>query len=518
MLLGYARGSVGDMVFTRTQGQQIVKARNRNPYNPKTGRQTNQRASFVNAVKFFTRGTQNLFKFAFETKSQKESDFNAFMRYNTARSVMISKEAVGEETYPALGEFIMSQGTLTPLEVKYFEDISTHREHWEISLPQVYLSQKWSDISRDLIRTYGYQEGDIITIVRISAIGSTIENTPSINPETRGSVTWVINQSTINTKDTRTLQQAFPGIDINITSNGITIQNYNVSNCAGLAVICSRKTRRGLKVTTSRLAGNKTAKTAIQSCQSTDYKFEVQQSWGAVDLALLEGGALEGTNIGGVQFYGFIGGADSEDFTNINVSGVGDILASTPTTRKVFVKVLCDDKSKIDMDSYITVKTPSGRQEPAFLLQRVEETGVFEFEYSESAIAEEFTCYYMNEPLFTCPKPTFPEPRVPSFPYQPQHASTDVCTPYEEMTDVPTYHQGDAIAMYVSDQFTEAEILDVDYRVGVNGGQVKWTTPNVVYEPDVNLYKVIFVANAGTTGTTYNIQMNGHTILSAEVQ
>ena len=36
MLLGYARGAVGDVVFSRVEGQQITKARNRAPANPKS--------------------------------------------------------------------------------------------------------------------------------------------------------------------------------------------------------------------------------------------------------------------------------------------------------------------------------------------------------------------------------------------------------------------------------------------------------------------------------------------------
>ena len=36
MLMGYSRGSVGDVTFARIKGQQIARARNRNPKNPKT--------------------------------------------------------------------------------------------------------------------------------------------------------------------------------------------------------------------------------------------------------------------------------------------------------------------------------------------------------------------------------------------------------------------------------------------------------------------------------------------------
>lgn len=47
MLLGYARGSVGDITFSRNQGRQVVKARNRQPKNPKSEAQRVQRAIFA---------------------------------------------------------------------------------------------------------------------------------------------------------------------------------------------------------------------------------------------------------------------------------------------------------------------------------------------------------------------------------------------------------------------------------------------------------------------------------------
>lgn len=44
MFLGFARGKVGDVVFTRADGEQVTRVRNRNPKNPKTCRQGVQRS------------------------------------------------------------------------------------------------------------------------------------------------------------------------------------------------------------------------------------------------------------------------------------------------------------------------------------------------------------------------------------------------------------------------------------------------------------------------------------------
>ena len=45
LFLGMGRGSVGDVTFYRADGQQLSRARNRKPRNPKTNAQLIQRAS-----------------------------------------------------------------------------------------------------------------------------------------------------------------------------------------------------------------------------------------------------------------------------------------------------------------------------------------------------------------------------------------------------------------------------------------------------------------------------------------
>ena len=112
MLLGYARGAVGNLVFSRVKGNEVTKARNRQPANPKTSKQVYQRAKFLNAVNFYKRGVQNLFKFAYEDKTQQESDFNAFMRHNVNRAIPVGKGVSTEPLYPAVSNWITSVGSL----------------------------------------------------------------------------------------------------------------------------------------------------------------------------------------------------------------------------------------------------------------------------------------------------------------------------------------------------------------------------------------------------------------------
>lgn len=55
MFLGMSRGSVGDVTFYRGRGQQIARARNRNPKNPRSEAQTIQRMILTTASKAYSR-------------------------------------------------------------------------------------------------------------------------------------------------------------------------------------------------------------------------------------------------------------------------------------------------------------------------------------------------------------------------------------------------------------------------------------------------------------------------------
>lgn len=55
MFLGMSRGSVGDVTFYRSRGNQIARARNRKPMNPKTEAQTIQRMILATASRAYSR-------------------------------------------------------------------------------------------------------------------------------------------------------------------------------------------------------------------------------------------------------------------------------------------------------------------------------------------------------------------------------------------------------------------------------------------------------------------------------
>lgn len=303
MLLGYARGKVGSMVFQRAKGEQITKAYNGNPQNPRSNRQVHQRASFANNVKFFTRGIQNLFKFAYEDKKDNESDFNAFMRHNSKRGVLISRFASQMANYPAIGRYMLSRGTLTSPQFEVVESETLFVPVQKLKVPGLTADDKWGLISQKLMTAYNLRKGDIVTFLHITAFGSTINNTPQIEPEERNQVEWKVTQGVIDPTSEQTLTFATYDGHIYAAEDGIEIEAGNPNILGACSVIFSRQTRRKLRCSTSFLMNNEAAEVSLGLADTYDYKTAVYESWRGVPESILQGGvAPENPSFHGYMF------------------------------------------------------------------------------------------------------------------------------------------------------------------------------------------------------------------------
>lgn len=291
MFQGRARGSVGDVTFQVLKGQQISKARNRQPANPRTTKQMTQRSLFVDAVKFYTRGTQNLFKFAFEGKKQTESDFNAFMRVNAKLGVNLSPEAFNDFTYPALGNWVMTQGSLALNRSFEFNEGNATYDLTDLDFAGS-TSDVVGDLSKAVMSISNAMVGDIITIVIIEAKDSDAGNTPAVNPDPRGPVSWSILQWRCDPSSQENLPDnfAFSGTSGDHT---LTVGGSFDDRIAGLALIVSRNTSAGLKVSTSFLVPNALANLAIENSKKETYIGQVVSAWKATGDAILQGSLSE---------------------------------------------------------------------------------------------------------------------------------------------------------------------------------------------------------------------------------
>lgn len=172
---GTARGRLGNMVISSVKGQQIERKYQPNVANPKTFAQMRQRAVFASAVKFFKHSQQNFFKFAFEDKGQRESDYNAFMRHNVQFFSPVCKMASDNPTLPALGFNLalqLSVGSLPAPETGYFDMASTAAKFGLDCGAYIDKTEDekftWGNVSKAIIKGYGLSDGDIITIVVIN--------------------------------------------------------------------------------------------------------------------------------------------------------------------------------------------------------------------------------------------------------------------------------------------------------------------------------------------------------------
>lgn len=357
MLLGYARGAVGNLVFSRVKGNEVTKARNRQPANPKTSKQVYQRAKFLNAVNFYKRGVQNLFKFAYEDKTQQESDFNAFMRHNVSRAIPVGKNPSQEPIYPAISNWITSVGSLNgPQAVIGYSGTVDEFTEGRLFAVGTYNediisgSGSGTDIGEDVgfkagfklsstITTFGslcsqlkaqypdLQEGDIVTITLVHQIIQGIGQPVSLMPSAYGAEgamnapAWKFAQFIIDSSSTKAIAQAWgneiylsEGVEGSVDGANVRIhvpytwqQAWDdiigdtfdadlftgMSSCTAAVMTFSRTTSSGLRVSTQEFSTSEGYQKFIELSKTTAFTESVLRSWDAADLAILEGGFIQ---------------------------------------------------------------------------------------------------------------------------------------------------------------------------------------------------------------------------------
>lgn len=290
-LLGYARGKVGSLVFSRVKGQMVTKPRNTSPNNPKTLPQCYSRARFAAAVKFFSHGMQKLFKFAFENKTQFESDYNAFMRANVKMSPAISKAAFDNYDYPVIAPFVMSKGSLQPFNGEVSGDNVTFP--LGVETPAT-LPSTVGELSALMIANERFQSGDILTLVTIN---STYDGTvPSVDAIGIGASEWDLKQIIIDTTSTDSIASVL-GATV-VDADGILALQVAAAEDATFSactLIHSRQLSTGLKVSTSTLYLTESAAAAYEASIADEMREAVAVSWqkgNSVDMqpeAILQG-------------------------------------------------------------------------------------------------------------------------------------------------------------------------------------------------------------------------------------
>lgn len=287
--VGNARGKLGEGVYYRSKGNTVARAYNPEPTNRRTVSQQQQRSLFSSAVKFFARGVQNLFVFAFENKKPQESDYNAFMRYNAKVGMYFGPEQNDDDTYPALGNFVMTRGSLGTFRTNL--DANGPEITFEATITPGQTVNTLAEVSQILVDS-GLSNGDIITFLGITTeAGSGDAAAPVIPGETVPN--WVIRQFTVDLANTDTMTSlgfgvsAVPGSGIVITMDGSG--DYESYIAAG-AVVVSRLDGGQLRVSNSDLMLNEIGQLALELGRSVTWRNVVMAAWSAEQLSILQGG------------------------------------------------------------------------------------------------------------------------------------------------------------------------------------------------------------------------------------
>lgn len=302
---GTARGRLGNMVISSVKGQQIERKYQPNVSNPKTYAQMRQRAVFASAVKFFKNSQQNLFRFAYEDKGQRESDYNAFMRHNVQFFTPVSRIACNNPTLPALGFNLalqLSVGSLpAPASQGYLNMASTDAKFgfdcgaWiENATEEVFL---WGEVSKAIVKGYGLSNGDIITFVVIDThmtyekFDETIIKGIDAAEPAEGA-TWTITQKQIDTESTEDVSSGVFQKKWFAIHDGIT--SAPRVNLYFASVIFSRNIQgRKLMVSTGTLACSQEDGYTSALAQRDSLKEKtVLENWGANPEAILQGALL----------------------------------------------------------------------------------------------------------------------------------------------------------------------------------------------------------------------------------
>lgn len=177
LFLGFARGKVGDLVFSRLNGVQVTRARNRSPKNPKSVPQVLQRVIMNSAGKAYSL-LQPIANHAFEGYAEGTPCQSRFMALNVAmmrdlasevilnptEDNIINSEAANfsakDDSYAMANPWVISDGSLPRLNVSLSVDEGFLQFNTPITLEQANYAGVCSAL--------GCQPGDQLTFLMLT--------------------------------------------------------------------------------------------------------------------------------------------------------------------------------------------------------------------------------------------------------------------------------------------------------------------------------------------------------------
>lgn len=301
---GTATGKIGNTVVRVRKGVRVESMYQPNVSNPRSEGQVYQRGKFQDAVGFYKRAIANFFKLAYEDKKPNETDFNAFMRYNTSKGRVYSKQmiAAGSPGIPYVGEWVMSVGSLPSV------DVVQDGENLALGLKVAGFAADTTTMGTfftSLLAAHPtLQQGDIVTIVRIMS-GADSAGADELNDQSLGLIPgitigeayqeaplWKVDQYIIDTSSAELVKNqpwydtyAEGKIRLQLDTPIGGVFDSTLAACAA-AVIVSRKTASGLLTSTTSLTWNKVGKQLLDTMATDNWLQGQRKAWGSSDVIL----------------------------------------------------------------------------------------------------------------------------------------------------------------------------------------------------------------------------------------
>ena len=297
MFLGYARGKVGSVVFSRLKGQQIARAHNAHPANPKSRPQMVQRMKLGTAVAYYKLAVGKFFKFAFEDKKTVSSDYNEFVKRNVELVPYVTRENRRSGAMP-VAPLVMSSGSLAPIRVTNTVVVPTSGSYANNALIQLQnVATEFAGIDPGEYTDVGelsqgiidqnpnvFQNGDLLTLVSFR----------QSDPD-EGILEFAYEQFKLDVTSTAALSTLTSGAILNLegTPSGLYANfgrfssTVSTSEQFGLAIIVTRNVEGKIYASDSEIALNTAASTAYSSYRTEATQIAATDSYGVGFTAIL---------------------------------------------------------------------------------------------------------------------------------------------------------------------------------------------------------------------------------------
>lgn len=180
---GLAHGSVGDVVFTRQNGEQISKMRNRRPRNPRSPGQLVQRA-IMSTVWLAYKAGKDIFDHSFEHRSVGGATMNEFVSMNTKilRALVAEEKNImptSSNTVPDVRARLVAPGSVYPVafdgmivssgtyQQTFFQVVPAHMDEAEAKYLAFMVPDALnaSETCREYAERLGLVRGDLYTLL-----------------------------------------------------------------------------------------------------------------------------------------------------------------------------------------------------------------------------------------------------------------------------------------------------------------------------------------------------------------